>query len=265
MMTTDDQLFLTAGDVTMTVDLGAGGRISSLQVGDSELIWSGTDGVGDADPMVWGMYPMVPFAGRILGGKFTFDGTDYSIPQNHDGNAIHGYGFQNTWVLSADNEITWEFGEPWPFAGRVTQRFDLAADALTLEMIVEADERQPISIGWHPWFRRRTTAGTGELSFSAASMYERDADGMPGPLKAVPPGPWDDCFTNLTAAPSISWGDLTVTLTSDFDHWVVYDERDHGFCVEPQSGPPNEVNRTPRVLEQGESLTASFRLDFLRN
>lgn len=264
MRSSDDLLVFTTEDVRAVVDLGAGGRVSSLAIGASELIWSGPDGTGDADPLVWGMYPMVPFAGRILRGEFDFDGGTYNIPPSHEGNAIHGYGFVNSWERLDDHTIGWEFAEPWPFAGRVTQRFELSPDAFEVDMTVTAEQRQPMSIGWHPWFNRRTAAGTAALTFPASSMYQRDADGMPGELVPTPPGPWDDCFTNLTGRPSITWGDLTVTLESGFDHWVVFNEREYGLCVEPQSGPPNEINHAPRTLEAGEAMTGSFRLGFAR-
>ena len=262
MFATQDRLVFTAGDVRTIVDVGAGGRVCSLTVGDVELIWSGADGAGDADPLVWGMYPMVPFAGRILRGEFTFDGVEYAVPQFQGPNAIHGYGFVNAWRQLDDTTIGWEFAEPWPFAGRATQRFSLSPNALTVEMMVTADDRQPLGIGWHPWFIRETSAGAAQLSFPATSMYQRDADGMPGALIPAPPGPWDDCFTNLTGLPTITWGDVAVTLRSSFDHWVVYDEPEHAFCVEPQSGPPNEINTSPRILEAGETLTAFFTLEF---
>ncbi len=215
--------------------------------------------------MVWGMYPMVPFAGRILRGEFTFDGVEYAVPQFHEGNAIHGYGFVNSWERIGKDTISWQFRDPWPFAGRATQRFELTPESLMVELSVVANERQPMSFGWHPWFRRTTSFGTADLTFPATSMYQRDSNGMPGRLVPVPSGPWDDCFTDLTGPPTIRWGDLTMTLLSDFDHWVVYDERDDGFCVEPQSGPPNEVNGSPRILDEGETMTSAFTLEFVTN
>ncbi len=262
MTATTNELVLAAGDARCTVDVGAGGRISSLLIGDAELIWSGRAGTDDRDPLHWGCYPMVPFAGRILHGQFSFEGHDFTLPSSLGGNAIHGYGFVNPWRQVDDNTITWDFIYPWPFAGRATQRFELAPDALMLQMSIEAIERQPILVGWHPWFAKQNTAGVATLNFPAAQMYERDEDGMPGQLIPTLPGPWDDCFTKLADTPSISWGDLNVTLRSNLDHWVVYDEPVHGLCVEPQSGPPNEINHSPRILEAGETFTATFTLEF---
>jgi aldose 1-epimerase len=42
---------------------------------------------------------------------------------------------------------------------------------------------------------------------------------------------------------------------------VVYTEPDHAVCVEPQSGPPDEVNIAPRLVtsEDPLRLTTSWR------
>jgi len=51
-------------------------------------------------------------------------------------------------------------------------------------------------------------------------------------------------------------------LRSDCSHWVVYNEDQRGLCVEPQSGPPNEFEANPLVLEPGESLARWFEIDW---
>ena len=259
-----EQLTLAAGENRAVVDLLNGGRLASLLVAGHELLWTETDD-GERDPISWGCYPMVPFAGRIRHGMFSFEGIEHAVPKSHEGHAMHGYGFRNPWTQVDDASISYDFGAPWPFAGRATQHFELSADALKIEMRVDALDTQPILIGWHPWFRRENTAGTLAFALPACTMYQRDQDGMPGALVEPPAGPWDDCFTSVIQEPTLEWGDLAADLTSSLDHWVVFDEPDHAICVEPQSGPPNEINTDPRVVGAGESFTASFTLSFSEN
>ena len=249
---------LSEGDGTVVIDLEHGGRLASFRVAGNELL------VGfEHDPLLWGCYPMVPFAGRIRHGRFHFDGRDHRIPANLDVHAIHGYGFIHPWERVADDQIAWRFVDPWPFRGRATQRFRLDAGSLEIELTVTADERQPISMGWHPWFRRVVAGNAAVLDFTAVSMYERDHESIPtGRLVAPPPGPWDDCFTGSITGPTLRWGSLRLDLRATTDHWVVYDEPVHALCVEPQSGPPDEVNASPRVLDEGESARLLFSLDW---
>ncbi len=253
-----DLLTLNAGDAHLTVDLVAGGRISALSIGEAELI---VPQAVDPNPLNWGCYPMVPFAGRLQDGLLDFDGATHTLPRTLDPHAIHGYGFTSEWSRLDDQAIEWNFSEPWPFTGRATQRFELIENRLTITMDVLAHQRQPMQVGWHPWFQRTTAAGDLEFELPPSSMYRRGSDGIPdGELITPPPGPWDDCFTALATEPVLRWGDLTLELSADADHWVVYDGPAHAICVEPQTGPPNGVNSAPEILEAGQTLTTSFTM-----
>jgi aldose 1-epimerase len=56
-----------------------------------------------------------------------------------------------------------------------------------------------------------------------------------------------------------------LSLTSSCDHWVVFDERAHATCVEPQSGPPDAFNLDPAArLAPGESVEGWFELQWRR-
>ena len=217
----------------------------------------------DEDPLAWGCYPMVPFAGRVRHGRFAFDGVDYELPINLDAHAIHGYGFTSEWTVSDEQTLTWELRSPWPFPGGVVQSFALFDDRLTLSMTLHAEARQPVTMGWHPWFRRDIGAGAPvRLDFQAARMYELDGESIPtGQLIDPPAGPWDNCFTDLSKGPKLRWGDaLTLDLTSTADYWVIYDEPVDAICVEPQTGPPDAFNRSPAVIDAGESASIEMNL-----
>ena len=54
--------------------------------------------------------------------------------------------------------LTCSFDERWPFGGRVVQYVRVEPRRLVQKLAVEADQRSfPASIGWHPWFARRST------------------------------------------------------------------------------------------------------------
>lgn len=244
---------------TVQIEPRHGGRIAAITVDGYQLLVEPTD-----DPLTWGCYPMVPFAGRIRNGTLDFDGRTHALPHTLGPHAMHGYGFTSPWAQIDDAAIRYTFADPWPFAGTATQRFMLADDRLEMCLDVHAVDRQPINVGWHPWFRRDIgDTHLAELEFTPGLMYERDDDGLPSGRTFAPrPGPWDDCFTSLSSNPTIRWGNLALTLSSSADHWVVYNEPDDALCVEPQLGPPNDANDNPRVLEAGQSLTVSFTLEW---
>lgn len=260
----DGRLVLEAADARLEVSPVDGGRISSLVVHGSELLV--TEG---ASSVMWGSFPMVPFAGRIRHGRFRFDDRDVQLAINFGPDAIHGTVFERPWQVDDPTTLSIDLGPGWPFAGRVVQGFALTDDALEVTLRLEADEPMPAALGWHPWFRRRLTSGPGrpappsapvEIHLDAAWMYLRDADDIPtGELVVPPAGPWDDCFTGLRSTPRLTWpGVLELEVSSSCDHLVVYDQPRDAVCVEPQTAPPDFVNIAPSTTIPGVPLVATM-------
>lgn len=261
------RLPLEAPGVRAEIDLAAGGRLASFIVAGRELLV--TEGIG---PIGWGSFPMVPFAGRVRHGRFSFRGQDYRLPIAMPPHAIHGTVLERAWTPLDDRTIATELGPQWPFAGRAVQHFELTEGRFTSRLELHADEPMPASMGWHPWFRRRprpvdgwaaigTDPGALELEIDAGAMYRRDSTGMPtGELVAPPPpGPWDDCFTGLRRSPRLRWpGFLELTIQSECPAWVVYTEPLEALCVEPQTAPPDALNADPAIVEPGRPLVAEM-------
>jgi aldose 1-epimerase len=252
-------LVLEAAGAKALVCVADGGRLGSLVVDGRELL---VDASPDG-PIYWGAYPMAPWAGRIRRGTFAFAGVEHHLPITMPPHAIHGVVYDRPWTVTGPDTIAIELDARWPFRGRVTQRFRLDTDGLEVSMTLEADEPQPVVLGWHPWFRRVLGAGDGpaRLAFEPGSMLLRDAEGISGGERVTPPaGPWDDCFTDLASDPVLEWpGRLRLTLSSTCRWWVVYTMPEHAICVEPQSGPPDAVTIASEVVVPGAPLTHVMR------
>ncbi len=247
-------LDLHAGDVRVVVRPAHGGRIGQVSVGGRELLVGGHP----MGPVYWGAYPMAPWAGRIRHGRFSFAGATNQLPLAAPPHALHGVVFDRPWRVDGPDAISIDLDERWPFCGRVSQRFAVREDGLDVAMTLEADEPMPVTMGWHPWFRRALEPG-GEgasLSFDPAEMLVRDGEGIPTGEHAAPPeGPWDDCFTGLRSDPVLAWPGLALTLSSTCDWWVVYNQPAYAICVEPQSGPPDAANADPDVVTPDAPMT----------
>jgi aldose 1-epimerase len=238
----------------VTVHPDAGARIGQITVSGQPLLIDAPP-PDDRQATAWGAYPMAPWAGRIARGRFVFDGVERRLPINHhDGDgperahAIHGLAFDRGWevvdVSGASCRCAISFD--WEFEGTATHTIALSDDRVTMTLLVESTGASfPAEVGWHPWFRKPD-----RLEFAPTAMYERDRFGIPtGRLTDPTPGPWDDCFVNTE--PIALHYDRTavarVTVSSDCDHVVVYDEPEGATCVEPQSGPPDAFNLTPHL------------------
>ncbi|MCU0504451.1 MAG: aldose 1-epimerase [Chloroflexi bacterium] len=263
---------LRAGDLEAVVVPECGGRIGSLRIAGLEVLV--TEGWG---PLAWGAYPMVPWAGRLDRGVLRWRDEEHRFPTDvTPPHAIHGTLMDGPWkVMGASGssiELRADLAAPWPFGGVATHRLRVAPDRLEAVLEVRATDRPfPAIVGWHPWFARRLRDGAGDIhggsaavDVPAAAMLHRGADGLPDGtvVRPIPPGPWDDCFTELSGGPSVTWpGALRIDVESDARYVVVYTEQESGVCVEPQTGPPNGLNAVEHALvEPGRPLVATMTL-----
>lgn len=245
--------------VHMRIDPQRGGRIAQITFRGTDLLIDEPDSGGD--PMRWGCYPMVPWAGRIRDGCFEFDGVAYRLPVADDGHAIHGVGYTSAWQIDAHDDTSVELtldlpnDASWPFGGNTRQRTTVDGNEILIELRVTAgDAAFPVTFGWHPWFRKPD-----RVEFHPDAMYRR-VDGLAVDEQVdVPPGPWDDCFVNVEPVVAIV-DEVTLNLTSDCTDWVVYDQPAHATCIEPQSGPPDAFNIRPVILDPGQTMGRWFRI-----
>ena len=264
------------GRLQVVVDRVDGGRLSSLTWDGVELLRRRTS--ERTNPVWYGCYPMAPFAGRIGHGELTFDGVTHHLEVNDPPHALHGNVFARPWnYLGTDRDAhVFEIAtdERWPFPARVRSSVAVSDASVTLGLSVASDVRQPAWVGWHPWWVRRPERGGipvgGELVLhnAARTMLER-VDALPtGQRMPVPPGPWDDAFTDLAGPMTLTWPDLVrVEMTSDADWWVIYDEQPDALCVEPQTCPPDAVRLglAPTVTPDSPvSLTTTWAFTDLR-
>jgi len=262
-MAVESSCTLRAGLARVVVDPPDGGRITSLAVDGVELLGGVGPGV-----IEHGSFVMVPWAGRIRDGVLHVGGVEHHLPTDRTHpHAGHGLVMDRPWDVDSASgatlRIRCDLDSRWPFAGHVVQELRLAADHLAQQIEVHAGTRAfPATAGWHPWFRRVLHPGAvAELDFAAAGMLRRDAAGIPsGEVVPIPPGPWDDCFTGVRWPMTITWPDvLTLQISSDAEFAVVYDELEEAFCVEPQTGPPDGPNTSPRMVLPGDPLVVSTR------
>lgn len=252
-------LDLSNDSARLQVDPQAGGRLVSLQLFGCELLVP-----REPDPLLWGSYPMAPWAGRTRHGRFSWGGQTHALALTLSPHAGHGTVWNRGWERLDDDRLRIDLGDGWPFAGYAEQTFRLTDTSLTMTLSVHTQEAAfPAVIGWHPWFRRRLDrGGEARLRFRAGARYLVDEEMIPdGRLGEPGAGPWDDCFRDVAEEPSLEWpGALRLGLRSSLDHWVVYNRPVHALCVEPMSGPPNALNTGADLVEVGKPLVGEFEL-----
>lgn len=235
-------MLLTAGNDSIRIDPSQGGRVAAFTISGLDVIVTEVP-----ETLLWGCYPMVPWAGRIRQGQFAWQDLPIRLPIRMPPHAIHGTVLDRTWRATEARRLESPLGNEWPWRGTVKSDFQMTEGQFHWELTVSSEEQpMPAMLGWHPWFRKRLADGShATLAFRADEMYVRDAAGIPSGVRSSPSaGPWDDCFTGVHAAPRIRWSNgLNLEVSSTCDHWVIYDEPERALCVEPQSGPPDAFNQ----------------------
>ncbi len=277
---------LRSGGVEVHIEPTEGGRIVSLLIGGVERILPKALARATTPPLYWGCYPMVPWAGRLAGGRIPTDDGEVRLATNLPPSAIHGLGFDKPWTISekSDTHVTMACelrGLGWPFGGEARQTLRLGPTTVELELEVGQYTRAgPVGLGWHPWFAR-PRAGDMELRLDARKVLVLDADMIPtGEVRAVSAhedlraGPplgdrrLDHVYVHAKGPALLRWPDLELEIESDerLNTVVVHTPRE-GVCVEPQTMWPNApvlaalgVRDTGlRTLEPGDRLRARER------
>jgi aldose 1-epimerase len=229
-----------------------------------------------------GCYPLVPYSNRLGYRRFRWLGKDHSTQANFDDSphSVHGVAWQRPWQVVASSATGAEIAyshQPdgaWPFAFEVRQRFELAADALTVHFTFRngADHPQPVGLGWHPYFPKRQRS---RLHVELSDRWESDATGLP--TRRVPqPGidgdvahlAFDHCFEGWRGAARIRDEKHSLRLTSSLPYLVVFtpSTRDY-FCVEPVSHVSNAIHMADplahglRSVPAGESIDGWMKLE----
>jgi aldose 1-epimerase len=268
----DGTVTLRNGRAAVTVDPTRGCRLSSFAVGGRELLSDGYDPRVvehlDTPAFGWGCFVMAPWAGRVRHARATWQGRTFTLPEHDDGHAIHGLVHSAPWQRI--EATAWQVdvsADEWFAPLRVVHRVTLAADHLHLHLEVSAlDAPAPATVGWHPWFRREIDGAALELALPPAEMLARDPEGIATAQRVeVPVPPWDDAFVGIEAPVRLTWpGIATLGIETDAPVTVVFTERATVACVEPQSGPPDEVNQRPKVVSPGAPLHVSTTWRWLR-
>jgi aldose 1-epimerase len=285
-------LRLQRGDFDLDLCPRRGGAIATLRKSDRALLRpAGEAFLSRGDPHLAACFPLVPFSNRIADGRFRFRGRVYDLERNFppEPHAIHGYGWQNSWLVAAAGpsraELAFRHAVPGtPLDYQARQIFALQEDGLEvrLEVTNAGDGPMPAGTGLHPYFIR-----TDGVTLRAGLDHVWLPDERKIPQQRAPlPAAWnfarglplapldlDHCFGGWDGRAELHWPEWDLTLlieaTPPVRHLVIYvpPGQDH-FCIEPVSHVNDGFNLLERgvegtgvrVLAPGETLGAAIRL-----
>ena len=287
-------LRLACDDLSLGLLPEAGGAIVWFTARGVDVLRRSDPTTVVSDPTAAACFPLVPYSGPIVGGRFRFGGTEHRLARNHpnEPDPIHGEGWLARWELvrQASAEATLRYRHAprqgaFPFAYLAEQHVAVDGGGLTVSLSVTntGDVPMPAGIGLHPYFPDRSGL---VLELPARGMWARrpleTGDAPVGPV----PRDWrfaparsaagfvvDDSFVGWGGRAQLSWPErgVTVELVADavFRFVQLYATADDDFlCVEPVSNANDGFNllaagmagQGVQILAPKERLAGAVRL-----
>lgn len=272
---------LAGGEWTAELRPDLGGAITALRQGGRNVLRPTHEGA--TDPLETACFPLTPYANRIAGGRFVFDGREVRLPvlDRFAPHALHGDGWLKRWttvetqVGRAVLELDGGSDANWPWAYRARQTVSLSAEGLRVELSLTnaSDTPMPAGLGLHPYFPRpkgarltATTTGvwTGEdIVPDRLTAPAEVADWLGQVVDEAARGRLiDNAYDGWTGRAVLADADGETRVAASTDRLHVYAPEGEAFCcLEPVTHRPDVFNQAAPgdggflVLAPGESLS----------
>ncbi len=168
IITISDAVFGSRAKILPGIGFNCYGFSVPTPSGPLETLYAAPDFTdGTAKPTGSGIPLLFPFAGRLRGTTYKFQGKSYELEAGDGiGNAIHGFVFKRPWRVKKQEagEVVGQFQasvddesilERWPADFRITGTYRIAGQVLTGEFLIENpdDKPLPFGLGTHAYFR----------------------------------------------------------------------------------------------------------------
>ena len=272
---------LHAGALRLALRPDLGGCIAGLWHRDTPILRS-TEPAELADSRKSACYPLAPYSNRLAYRRFRWKGRDYTTQPNFDQSphSVHGVAWKRPWEIVSSSALDCVIRQvhpgdaDWPFPFEISQYFNLTPQSMSVQLVFtnSADIAQPVGLGWHPYFQKRSRS---RLHIELTDRWDPDAAELPV-RKVAQPGidsdvshlTYDNCFEGWKGAARIRDEKFSMQLTASVGYLVVFTPQDRDyFCVEPVSHVSNAIHMADpaahglKTVAPGESFEAAMTLD----
>jgi aldose 1-epimerase len=236
-----------------------------------------------------GCFLMAPFANRIDGGTFSFDGRAHVLPINHPGEnaAIHGLSRFASFDIVSQTSSTLKLmhcNRGDVFAYDLIQECRVDPSGVSVQLTIRnLGKRMPFGFGLHPYFVREQRT---HLQFCASAMSQSEERHLPARFIHSRLGPGFSAGTQLDALDNFDahysgWdlrqailhrpaigAQVTLSAEGSFTNLHIYVPPGGDLVyIEPVSHVPDVHNRPMladygniNILDPGDRLSGSMRI-----
>ncbi|MGC8543129.1 MAG: aldose 1-epimerase [Vulcanisaeta sp.] len=232
---------------------------------------------GDPDKPTWGgMAIMIPFANRVKGGEYEFEGVRYSLLKNEEGHAIHGLVLNEEWDITSISEDYAVFKHVLNHPGYPTEltsiiKYILNGDSLDVKITIRNTgfRNAPLVVGAHPYFivsgdwRVRVQ---GDMQMCEAINKIPTGKLIPFNLNDTVRREFDDCFLISGDIMLESQYSAVEVVRHDMPYVQIFTGVTNAVAIEPMSGAPDAYHNGMglTIIRPGEEKSFSFTIRVLR-
>nr|WP_291999910.1 aldose 1-epimerase [Caldivirga sp.] len=242
-----------------------GAYLYSWSIGGRDVILKGNL---DA-PTRGGMAILIPYANRVKGAEYVFNGVKYTLPVKwwppREDHAIHGLVLDKDFIVKEStvnsallNYVLRHSG--YPSILDILVKYELGGDSLKVSFTIRniGSSDAPLTVGAHPYF---LVSSDWNIRTGGESYQCEAVDKIPtGRLirRELSKGEWDDCFIvddpiELTS----SYSGITITRVN-MKYLQVYTGIPNAVAVEPMSGAPDAYHNGMGLITIKPNETREF-------
>ena len=254
-----DEITINHGDVQATIAPARGALVSSLRVGDKQLLYLDRATFDDPSKNVRGGIPVLfPYAGKLENGTLKAAGTQMGQ---------HGFGRNRSWEVKERKPWRLRMAlmpkesdqRAYPFHFLAEQTCTILPCGIEIELCVfnSGEEPMPISPGWHPYFicpgPEKSNVQSGLVAIDQNQFgNQREFDFG---IVAPPDGRANFRIPEL--------GSLTLSFSPEMRHLQFWSQPGKNFiCIEPFTGPNNTINTDRRIdIPPGQARTLRMKIE----
>lgn len=220
-------------------------------------------------PTRGGMAVLIPFANRVKGGMYEFEGVKYYLPKNKEGNAIHGLVLDKIFDVEKleEDQITLSYKlshEGYPTKLQIRINYLVEEGSLSVSFSVKniGEKKAPLTVGAHPYFITFTDWQISPNKGQKCVTQDKIPTGE-FVTSDIVNGNYDDCFKMDNEEIVLTSSYSTVKIIRENMPFVqLYTGVKGAIAIEPMSGAPDAYHNNIglKIINKEEEIEYSFKI-----
>ena len=262
-------LTISNGGSRATID-ATGAHVAEVLLAGERVVKPSGDGL----PTHGGIAVLIPYAGRVRYGRYSFEGENLQLPVGRDGHAIHGFAKDARWKMLEKTIDSATLGcrlkgEGYPGTIEATVSYSVNRNSFSTGCVVmnAGDRDCPLVVGFHPYYlgEEWTISTDGPAyRYRLRDGYFPTGEREPYSFDGVGPRTrLDDCFEVRGAVVFRSEGRDLVIRRRRMPYLVLYDGKyaeGRSLAIEPYTALPDAYNNGVglQILKSGGVFSCGY-------